>query len=59
MYVDESKEEQEQLEEVSVVSSKQCTTIDLNVTSEYEPMSVDNTNDELVITRAPIETDKS
>ena len=59
MYVDESKEEQEQLEEVSVVSSKQCTTIDLTVTSEYELMSVDNTNDELVITRAPIETDKS
>ena len=37
---------------------KNGTTIDLTVTSASDPMSVDKTDDELVSTRAPIETDK-
>ena len=37
---------------------KKYTTIYLTVTSTSDPITVDNTNDELVVTRAPIETDK-
>ena len=40
------------------MSPKNGTTIDLTVTSASDPMSVDKTDDELVSTRAPIETAK-
>ena len=40
------------------MSPKNWTTIDLTVTAEYDPMLVDNTDDELVSTIAPVETDK-
>ena len=50
--VDKSKEDQGKNEEVSV------STIDLTVTSEYDPISVDNIDDELFATTAPIETSK-
>ena len=39
-------------------SPKNGTNIDLSVTSAFDPMSVDNTYDELVSTRAPIKIDK-
>ena len=53
-----SQEYQVQHEEFCVVSTKNSTTTDLNVTSAYDTMSVDNTDDELVLIRSPIETSK-
>ena len=41
------------------MSPKYDTTIDLNVTSASDPMSVDNNDDELVLTRAILETPKT
>ena len=40
------------------MSPKNGITIDLTVTSAYNLMSVDNTDDELVLTRAPIDNPK-
>ena len=40
------------------MSPKDGTTIDLTVTSEYDPMSVNNTENELVLTREPIDIPK-
>ena len=40
------------------MSPKNGTAIDLTVTSSSDPMSVDNIDDELVLTREPIETSK-
>ena len=34
------------------------TTVDLSVTTSYDPMSVDNTDDESVLTRPPIDNPK-
>ena len=56
--VDESYEEQGKNEEGGFISSKTFTTIYLTVTSSYDPMSVDNTDDNLFVIRSPIETDK-
>ena len=56
--VDVSQEDQGQHEEVIFMSPKKVTIIDLTVTSASNPMSVDNTDDELVVTRATIETSK-
>ena len=40
------------------MSPKYDTTIDLNITSESDPISVDNTDNLLFLTRATIDTDK-
>ena len=40
------------------MSSKKGTTVDLTVTLASDAMSVDNTDDELVVSRAPVDTDK-
>ena len=40
------------------MSPKYDTTIDLNITSESDPISVDNTDDELVLTISLIDTPK-
>ena len=40
------------------MSPKNGITIDLTVTSASDPMSVDNTDDDLVLTKAPIDTTK-
>ena len=45
-------------EEVCVTSPQNGTNIDLTVTSESDPMSVDNTDDELVLTISLIDTPK-
>ena len=55
---DKSKEYQEQPEGGGVVSPKNGTTIDINVTTVSDPMSVDNTNDIYVLTRALFDTPK-
>ena len=52
----ESQEVQGQNEVFFVMSPKNGNTIYLTVTSLYDPVSVDNTDDELVSTRSPIET---
>ena len=41
------------------MSPKKGTTIDLTVTSTYDPMPVDNTGDKLVSARAQIDTAKA
>ena len=58
MYVDEYQEYQGQPEEGGIISPKNGSTIDLTVTSASDIISVDNTNDELVIKIALIETPK-
>ena len=58
LYVDESQEYQVHHKEFCVMYPKNSTTIDLTITSEFDPMSMDITNDELFSTRAPIETNK-
>ena len=52
--VNESQEDQGQHEEFCVMSTKNDTTINLTATSASDTISVDNTNDELISTRAPI-----
>ena len=56
--IDELQEQQGCHEEFSVISSKKCITVDLTVTSASYSMSFYNTDDELVVTRATIETSK-
>ena len=51
---DWSQEEKGQNEEVNFISPKTFTTIDLTVTSSSDPISVDNTDDELVLKIASI-----
>ena len=41
------------------MSFKKGTTVYLNVTSAYDPISVNNNYDELVLIRAPIDTAKA
>ena len=58
MCVDESHKDQGQPKGGGAMSPQKGNTIDLTITSAYDPISVDNTDDKLIITRAPIETDK-
>ena len=54
--IDKAQEDQGQHKEVCVISPKNSTTIDLTATSESDPMSVDNTDFELVSTVSSIKT---
>ena len=58
VYGDESQEYHGQHETFCVMYPQNGTTIDITVTSASDTMSVDNTEDVLVSTRAPIDTDK-
>ena len=57
--VDESQEDKGKPEGGGVVSTQNGITIDLTLTSASDPMSVGNNYDELVLTRAPIDTPKT
>ena len=54
----ESQEYQGQPEGGFFMSPKNSTTVDFTVTSAYDPLSVDSTDYDLILTREPTETPK-